>query len=96
MIKRLGLVFGFMAVLVLFGGCRFLAPVAESWGGCPCGAHGVCCCPSNCDTNFCDTKTRAMWRQWGRCMRKQERFIDTYFFNYDINDPYRGDCITGY
>ena len=29
-------------------------------------------------------------------MRHQERFVDQYFFNYDINDPYRGDCITGY
>lgn len=37
------------------------------------------------------TKTEQMLRHQARLARKQEAFIDQYFFNYDINDPYRGD-----
>ena len=37
------------------------------------------------------TKTEGIIRQQGRLARKNEAFIDQYFLNYDINDPYRGD-----
>jgi hypothetical protein len=85
MLKRLSLAVGLIAALGAFGGCRFMAPVAENVGGCPPGS-----------TACAGAKNRAIVRQWGRNLRKQERFIDTYFLNYDINDPYRGDCLTGY
>lgn len=42
------------------------------------------------------TKTQAILNQWGRDARKNERFVDKYAFNYDINDPYRGDRLVGY
>ena len=42
------------------------------------------------------TKTQAILNQWGRDARKNERFVDQYAFNYDINDPYRGDRLVGY
>ncbi len=84
--KRLALVFALMLGSPLLGGCRFAAPVLEDVGG----------CPYSCHMGACDTKTKAMLRQWGADARRNERFIDEYFFNYDIHDPYRGDCVVGY
>jgi hypothetical protein len=71
----------------MLGGCRFGAPLLEDLGGCP-GCGGSACAP--------DTKTKAILRQQARNAREQERFIDQYFFNYDIHDPYRGDCLSGW
>jgi hypothetical protein len=85
MLKRLSLMVGLIAALGAFGGCRFVAPVAESVGGCPPGSSASM-----------GQKNKAIMRQWGRDLRKGERFVDQYFLNYDINDPYRGDCLTGY
>ena len=84
--KRLLLLAGLMLGIGMLGGCRFVAPVMEDIGG----------CPTACHMGGCDTKTKAMFRQWGRDARKGEEFIDTYFFNYSRCDPYRGDCYVGY
>lgn len=92
MVKRLCLVLSLAALLCAMPGCRVAAPVLESWGGCP-GGGGCCGGPPRLG---CDTKTRAMMRQWGADARRGERTVDTYLFNYDINDPYRGDCVVGY
>ncbi len=84
--KRLSLVVGLVLVLGMVSGCRFIAPPLESMGGCPYSCHGTAC----------DTKTRAVLREWGRDARAGEQFIDTYFLNYNVNDPYRGDCVVGW
>lgn len=84
--KRLLLVAALVIAANLLGGCRFAAPVFEDLGG----------CPSACHMGGCDTKTKAMFRQWGSDARCGEQFIDQYFLNYDIHDPYRGDCKAGY
>ncbi|MHC5010072.1 MAG: hypothetical protein ACYTG6_03860 [Planctomycetota bacterium] len=86
MLKRLSLVFGLVLVVGALSGCRLGAPAAESLGGYPYGAHG----------SFSDTKSKAILRQWGRDAREGERFIDQYFLNYNINDPYRGDALVGW
>ena len=86
MVKRLCLIAGLLLVVSAMPGCRLGAPILEDMGGCPYSCHGT----------SCDTKTRAILREWGRDARHQERFIDTYFLNYDINDPYRGDCVVGW
>jgi hypothetical protein len=31
-------------------------------------------------------------RTWARDAQHQQEFFDTYFLNYDVNDPYRCDC----
>ena len=84
--KCLSLVVGLVLVFGVCSGCRFGAPVLEDVGGCPYSCHGTAC----------DTKTRAIVREWGRNARHQEQMIDTYLLNYDIHDPYRGDCVVGW
>jgi hypothetical protein len=89
MVKRFALVMLLVGAGLATSGCRFVAPVLEEAGGCGCNRGcGDACAP--------DTKSKAMLRQWGADARRNEQFIDTYFFNYDINDPYRGDCVSGY
>ena len=78
MFKQLALAVGFVVSGFSFSGCRVAAPVLEDAGG-----------YSQADS--CDTKTKKIVRQQGRNARKCEEFIDTYFWNYDIHDPYRGD-----
>ena len=81
MLKRLSMV----ALLVTMGfamsGCRL--------GG---NLEGACGRQCLCD----DGKGCAILHQWGRDARKSERCIDHLLFNYDVNDPYRGDCVVGY
>ena len=84
--KRISLVIAIVAVMGCLGGCRFAAPLAESAGGHPYSAHGCCG----------DTKTKAILRQWGRDARRGEQFVDQYFLNYNIHDPYRGDPVVGW
>ena len=84
--KRLSLVAALVLVLGMASGCRWIAPPLESAGGCPYSCHGTAC----------DSKSKAILREWGRDARRGEQFIDQYFLNYDINDPYRGDCVTGW
>ncbi|MFV1959632.1 MAG: hypothetical protein ACC662_09500 [Planctomycetota bacterium] len=86
MVKSLLLVAGFMMLVGGLGGCRLAAAALESVGGCPYPSHGA----------GHDTKTKAMFRQWGHDARSGEQFIDQYFLNYDVNDPYRGSCWVGY
>jgi hypothetical protein len=85
MVKRASLGALLLASVFVVGGCRLVAPGLESVGGAQCG--GYVCGPS---------KTQMIVRQWARDTRKNERFIDNYLLNYDINDPYRGDCLVGY
>ena len=84
--KRLLLMVGLVLVVGMLGGCRFAAPVLEDVGG----------CPGACHMGGCDTKTKAIFRQWGQDAREGEAFIDEYFLNYNRCDPYRGDCYVGY
>jgi hypothetical protein len=83
--KRTSLAILLLAAVFTVGGCRLGAPVLESAGGANCGGNR--CGPS---------KSQMLLRNWGRDARKQEQFIDQYFLNYDVNDPYRGDCLVGY
>jgi hypothetical protein len=85
MVKGIVLAALLVTSMVAFGGCRLAAPALESVGGAECGPSSVG--PS---------KTQMILRQWGRDQRSNERFVDNYFLNYDVNDPYRGDCLAGY
>ena len=78
MFKRAFLGLGLAVLLVSATGCRWAAPALEDFGRQGCGPCG-------------DSKTKMMIRQEARNARHQEEFIDTYFWNYDIHDPYRGD-----
>ena len=73
-----------VTVGLAFGGCRAVAPALE-------GISGADCCEQ-----AGPSKENMIVRQWARDTRKNERFVDTYFLNYDINDPYRGDCLVGH
>ena len=80
MLTRMALAAGLVLTGVFASGCRVAAPAYENMGGYnQCGA--------------CDSKTKMILRQQGRNSRHIESFVDTYFLNYDINDPYRGDTL---
>jgi hypothetical protein len=85
MVKGIVLAALLLTATVAVGGCRFVAPALESVSGAECGPCGAG--PS---------KTQMIMRQWARDTRKNEQFFDQYLLNYDINDPYRGDCLAGY
>lgn len=78
MLKRLSLVLVLVALAAPLGACRMVATAAEDLGG-----YGGC--------GDCMTKTKLIIRQQARNLRQNEEFVDTYFLNYDINDPYRAD-----
>ena len=80
MLKRMALAAGLVLAGVSATGCRIAAPAFESAGG-----------YTHCGQ--CDSKTKMILRQQGRNARHVEEFMDTYFLNYDINDPYRGDYL---
>lgn len=78
MLKQVALVAGLVVTGLVASGCRVIAPGLEEVSGySPCGG--------------CTTKTQMIMRQQARGARNVEEFVDTYFLNYDINDPYRGD-----
>ncbi len=85
MFKVISLAVLLFVATISVGGCRVVAPGLESLGGAETGGG-----------NIGPTKTQMILRQWGRDTRKNERFVDQYFLNYDINDPYRGDALVGY
>ena len=85
MVKVITLAVLLFAAAIFVGGCRFGAAGLESVSGAECGGG-----------NIGPSKTSMIVRNWARDMRKQERFVDKHFLNYDINDPYRGDCLAGY
>ncbi len=80
MLKRFSLVLMIVALASPLAACRFIAAGAEDIGG-----YGSC--------DGCMTKTKLMVRQQGRNFRECESLIDTYIYNYDINDPYRADYV---
>ena len=82
MLKRLTMVALLVTVGFAFSGCRFAGGLDSA-----CGRTSTACD---------DGKNCAILNQWGRDARKSERAIDHMFFNYDINDPYRGDYLVGY
>ncbi|MDA1194109.1 MAG: hypothetical protein O2894_02910 [Planctomycetota bacterium] len=83
--KGIALAVILVAASFFVGGCRFGAPLLEGLGGANC--NGCSGGPG---------KSNMIVRNWARDARKGEQFIDQYLFNYDINDPYRGDCLVGY
>lgn len=78
MLKQIALTAGLIVAGLASTGCRAVAPALEDVGG-----------YSNC--GGCDTKTKMIVRQQARNARGVEEFVDTYFLNYNIHDPYRGD-----
>ncbi|MGE0193942.1 MAG: hypothetical protein AB7T63_18100 [Planctomycetota bacterium] len=85
MFKRLSL---FALVLVAgasLAGCNGAAAGLETLSGRDCQGCG----------SWGD-KNNAILGQWARDARHNERLIDKHFLNYDIDDPYRGDCLVGY
>ena len=85
MFKRLSLFALIIDASSSLVGCNGVASGLETLSGRDC--HG---CGSYGDKN------RAILGQWARDARYEERFIDKHFLNYDIDDPYRGDCLVGY
>lgn len=81
MLKRLTLVLVVVSMVSPLAACRFAAPALEDMS--------ANCCGSCSDG--CTTKTDMILRQWARDARRGEECIDAMFFNYDRNDPYRGD-----
>jgi hypothetical protein len=80
MLTRIALAAGLALAVMTATGCRLAAPAFESAGGYN-------------HPGQCDSKTKMILRQQGRNSRHIEEFVDTYFLNYDINDPYRGDIL---
>lgn len=78
MLKQIALVAGLVGAGLALSGCRVAAPALEDVGG-----YSQC--------GQCDTKTKMIIRQQARGARNVEEFVDTYFLNYNIHDPYRGD-----
>ncbi len=76
MLKRITIALLLIMMVAPISACRFIAPAAEDIGGG--GVGGM-------------SKTQMIISQQGRHARQGEEFIDTYFLNYDRNDPYRGD-----
>lgn len=81
MLKRLTLVALLVTVGFAFSGCRFAGGLESACGR---------------DVPDRNGKNCAILQQWGRDARKSERAIDNMFFNYDTNDPYRGDPVVGF
>jgi len=76
MLKRITFVLLLVMMVAPMAACRMYAPLMEDLGvG---GVSGM-------------SKTQMILSQQGRNARMQEEFVDTYFLNYDRNDPYRGD-----
>ena len=73
-----------VTVGLAFGGCRIVRPALQEVGG------------AGCYKQPGPSKTSMIVRQWERDAAKNERFVDQYFLNYDVNDPYRGDCLVGH
>ena len=90
MVERTTLWRASLAILLLvsvglaFGGCRIVRPPLQELGG------------AGCYKQAGPSKTSMIVRQWERDSGHNERFVDKYFLNYDINDPYRGDCLVGH
>ena len=76
MLKRITFVLLLVMMVAPMAACRMYAPLMEDLGGG--GVSGM-------------SKTQMILSQQGRNARMQEEFVDTYFLNYDRNDPYRGD-----
>jgi hypothetical protein len=77
---RLGIVVALLVVLGVSAGC--------SWGSHALGGVGGC---NSCRYET-GSQTCSYARTWARGAQHQQEFLDTYFLNYDVNDPYRCDC----
>lgn len=78
MLKNIALVAGLAVAGLALSGCRMGAAALEEVGG-------------STATGGPATKTQLLMRQQARSARNVEEFVDTYFWNYDIHDPYRAD-----
>ena len=84
--RRLALLAAVLGVSLMgFNGCRAAAPALEDLSGNDC-----------VDCGHFIQKSKRIMANWGRDMRESERAIDHLLLNYDVNDPYRGDCLVGY
>ena len=80
MLKQIALAAGLIVAGLSSTGCRVVAPALEDAGG-----YSQC--------GQCDSKSKMITRQQARSARGVEEFVDTYFLNYDIHDPYRADYL---
>jgi hypothetical protein len=78
MVRRLGIVFALVVVVTGLAGCYGISRGLGAVGG--------------CDSITLGSPTCAYARAWSRNAWHQQQFIDQYFLNYDVNDPYRCDC----
>lgn len=82
MVKRLSLALFLLTFGVAMGGCHTVGNALNGMSGVGTSANA--------------SRTDMALRQWGADSERNGRFVDTYFLNYDINDPYRGDRLSGY
>jgi hypothetical protein len=80
MLRRLAVWVGLLAVVGASAGCSWGAHALGSFGGC-----------ESCRYET-GSQTCSYARSWARNAQYQQQFLDTYFLNYDVNDPYRCDC----
>jgi hypothetical protein len=78
MVRRLAVLMGVLVLVTGLAGCYTGSRALGSVSGCNSVTLGSPVC----------TYARA----WSRNMWHQQQFIDQYFLNYDVNDPYRCDC----
>jgi len=78
--RRLGALIVLLGLVVVLGACSAGSAALGRVGGCGQANLG--------------TQVPTYFRTWARDAQYQQEFIDTYFLNYDVNDPYRCECPT--
>jgi hypothetical protein len=82
MFRRLGVLVALLGIATVASGCM-------TQGSQALGAASGCSSYGGCGGG---SQFKSYARTWSRDMQRQQQFIDTYFFNYDVNDPYRCTC----
>src|SRR5687768_579763 len=79
MVRRLGVLMGVLVLVTGLSGCLYTG--SRALGS-----------VSGCNSVTLGSPTCSYTRAWSRNMWHQQQFVDQYFLNYDVNDPYRCDC----
>jgi hypothetical protein len=83
MLRRLGVFVALLGIAGASAGC--MSQGSQALGAASgCSSYG---CRGSSGSQF-----KSYARQWSRDMQNQQQFVDTYFLNYDVNDPYRCTC----
>jgi hypothetical protein len=83
MVRRLFVLVAVLGLVAVTAGCAQMSQAAGGVAGC----RGAGCGGGATSAQF-----KSYARQWSRDLQHQQEFIDTYFLNHDVNDPYRCTC----